>query len=246
MAAETILKISVLANGGLLLDGTPITFDALSDALAQAAKEGAAVWYYRESAEAQPPAAAMDVLKLITDHRLPVTLSSRPDFSAAATPGASPLAQLFEAIRRKAQEGNLVTVRPDGRSVSLPARPDSVPAEAIAAVERLLPSKVKRNVAVLADTAWAADAQPSLNAANQAIPFFGLLMGLGAIGHAVWIFDFCAPAGLAAGCKDADVAIVDSARLTKLPPDWQTYARREMRGSQILVHDRATYQLRKA
>ena len=246
MAAQTILKISVLANGELLLDGSSVTLDALSSSLAQAGKQGAAVWYYRESADGPPAAVAMDVLKLITGHRLPVRLSSRPDFSDSVTPGSSPLAQVFDAIRLKAQGGSLVIVRPDGRSVSLPARAGLAPAEAVAAVERLLPSTVKRNVAVLADTAWAADAQPSLNAANHAIPFFGLLVGLGAIGHAVWIFDFCAPAGLAAGCKDADVAIVDSARSTKLPPDWQAYARREMRGSQILVHDRATYQLRKA
>lgn len=246
MAAETILKVSVLANGGLLLDGNSVTLDCLSSALAQGAKNGAAVWYYRENAIGELPAGAQDILKLITGYRMPVRLCALPDFSDSAASGTSPLAQLFDAIRLKAQEGSLVIVRPDGRKVSLPARAGLAPAEAIAAVERLLPSKVKRNVAVLSDTAWAMDAEPGMKAANQAIPFFGMLLGFAAIGHAVWIFDFCAPAGLAAGCKDADVAIVDSARLPKLQPDWQTYVRSEMRGSQILVHDRATYQLRKA
>jgi hypothetical protein len=245
MAAETILKVSVLANGGLLLDGNSVTLDALSSALAQGAKNGAAVWYYRENASGEPPAGALDILKLITGHRMPVRLCAQRDFSDTVAPGTSPLAQLFDAIRLKAQEGSLVIVRPDGRKVSLPARGGLAPAEAIAAVERLLPSKVKRNVAVLADTVWAMDAEPGMNAANQAIPFFGMLLGFGAIGHAVWIFDFCAPAALAAGCKDADIALVDSGRLPKLPPDWQSCVRSEMRGSQILVHDRATYQLRK-
>ena len=246
MAAEGTLKISVLANGALLLDRNPVTLEELAQALEAGAKAGAAVWYYRENAEGEAPPAATEVLKLITGHRLPVRLCAQADFSDGETPGASPLLQMFAAIRAKAQAGNLVIVRPDGRQTRLPAQTGAMPADAIAGVERLLPSKVKRNVAVIARTAWAAGAELSLATANQAIPFFGMLMGFGAIGHAVWIFDFAGPAGLTAGCQDADVVIVDSARLEALPPDWRSHAARAMRGRQILVHDRATYQLRKA
>jgi hypothetical protein len=45
--------------------------------------------------------------------------------------------------------------------------------------------------------------------------------------------------------RDADVLIVDSARLTGLSTDWQGTAAKEMRYPQILVHDRASFQLRK-
>lgn len=114
----------------------------------------------------------------------------------------------------------------------------------VAAVEQMLPSTTKRNVAVIGDTTWAADESPNLQMANQAIPFFGMLMGFACIGHSVWIFDGSAQV-FDSGCCEADVLIVDSARLADLPSDWQRNAARVMRNPQILIHDRATYQLRK-
>lgn len=112
----------------------------------------------------------------------------------------------------------------------------------MATVERMLPSTTKRNVAVIADATWAAGDGPTLQIANHAIPFFGLLMGLTSIGHSVWIFD---GAVTESGCREADVLIVDGARLTVLPSDWQSNAAKVMRNPQILIHDRTTYQLRK-
>lgn len=43
------------------------------------AKRGS-VWFYRESG-AQPPGEAVEVFKLIVEHKVPVTLSTKPDFS---------------------------------------------------------------------------------------------------------------------------------------------------------------------
>jgi len=108
----------------------------------------------------------------------------------------------------------------------------------------MLPSSTKRNVAAIADTTWATGATPDLQIANQAIPFFGMLMGFTCIGHSVWIFDGSASV-LESGCRHADVLIVDSARLSVLSADWQRIAAKVMRNPQILLHDRATYQLRK-
>jgi hypothetical protein len=151
----------------------------------------------------------------------------------------------FEQVRVKAGQGQLVIVRPDGQYLVLPAlRRDSVRAEMVVAVERMLPSTTKRNVAVIADTTWATGEAPTLQTANHAIPFFGLLMGFTSIGHSVWVFD-CTGNSFESGCRDADFLIVDSARLTSLSSDWQRNAAKVMRNAQILVHDRATYQLRK-
>jgi hypothetical protein len=69
-------------------------------------------------------------------------------------------------------------------------------------------------------------------------------MGFTSIGHSVWIFDGTASV-FESGCREADVLIVDSARLTVLPADWQGSAAKVMRNPQILVHDRSNYQLRK-
>ncbi|MGI9071849.1 MAG: hypothetical protein ACR2JB_11200 [Bryobacteraceae bacterium] len=71
-------------------------------------------------------------------------------------------------------------------------------------------------------------------------------MGFATISHAVWIFNTIASAVLTAACRNADVLIVDGSRLSSLGPGWQASAQQAMRNPQILVHDRATHQLRKA
>jgi hypothetical protein len=82
-----------------------------------------------------------------------------------------------KAERAKAAQGQLVVVRPDEQYLLLPAlRKDSVSAEMVASVERMMPSTVKRNVAAIGDTTWAAGKAPKLETANRAIPFFGLLI----------------------------------------------------------------------
>jgi hypothetical protein len=69
-----------------------------------------------------------------------------------------------------------------------------------------------------------------------------MLVGLSYIGHAVWVFEGHASA-LAAGCREADVLIVDSAMRPLLPPAWDADAAAAMRNGNILVHNRATFQL---
>jgi hypothetical protein len=148
-------------------------------------------------------------------------------------------------VRTKAAQGQLVVVRSDGRYLLLPAlRTGAVKAEMVAAVERMIPSTSKRNVAAIADTTWANAETPTLQAASHAVPFFGLLMGFTSIGHSVWLFDG-APNMFESGCRQADVLIVDSARVSVLPSVWQCDAETVMRNPQILVHDRNTNQLRK-
>ena len=149
----------------------------------------------------------------------------------------------FKQARAQAAQGNIVVVGRDGKNLLLPSiRTTSVLPEMAAAIEQIIPSTTKRNVAVIGDTSWSASRDPSLQAASRAIPFWGMLMGFASIGHAVWIFYGSADL-LCAGCCDADVLIVDSASLVTLPNDWQAEAARVMRNSQILVHDRASYRL---
>jgi|SRR5579871_1974765 len=242
---DIILKVSVLADGRLLLDGNPVTLAELSAALEATPPTGAAVWYYRENSEDQGHPIARDVMKLIADRRLPIRLSTKPDFSDTVAP-ATQVAQAFAAIRERAAQRQLVIVRPDGRPLVMPALDRaSAPAAAVAAVERMLPSSVTRNVAAISDTSWTMADNPKLQQAGQAIPFFGLLMGFAAIGHAVWIFDTASIVALVAGCSQADLAIIDSARLQAFPAGWQAQVAAVMRSPQIVVHDRATNQLRK-
>jgi hypothetical protein len=157
----------------------------------------------------------------------------------------SDIENTFKTVRARAAQGQIVILRPDAQCLSLRALPkEAAPPQMVAAVERMIPPTSKRNVAVIGDTLWSTDSRATLHTANQAIPFFGLLMGFAAIGHSVWIFDGSDDV-LNAGCREADVLIVDDACLAKLPGDWQGNALRVMRNPRILVHDRAKYRLRK-
>jgi hypothetical protein len=118
--------------------------------------------------------------------------------------------------------------------------PGSMPQNVVSQIERLVSPKVKRNIAVIAYTESAAITK----GLSQAIPFFGMLVGMAYIGHAVWIFEGHATA-LAAGCKEADVLIVDSGMLPHLPTDWRTMASSGAPKLEIYVHDRTNHSLRK-
>ena len=48
-----ILKIAVMANGRITVDGSPATIDSLRVSLKRLAEQKGIVWYYRESGEAK-------------------------------------------------------------------------------------------------------------------------------------------------------------------------------------------------
>ena len=246
MSAPSPIKISVLASGEVLLDGQAVTIDALDETLRRGAEQKAAVWYYRENAAGEAPAIVEQVMQRIVSHRLPVRLSTKPDFSDTVKDALQASERAFDAVREKAASGSIAIVRPDGRVLLLAAQAKAnASPEMLAAIERMLPSSVKRNVAVVADTAWTMHGTPDLRTAGEAIPFLGTLIGFSTIGHAVWIFESANVLALAAGCRLADVLIADSRCIAKLPASWHEPVRKAMRNPQILVHDFATSQLRK-
>ncbi len=81
-----VLKIAVFADGGLTADGAISSIEKLKESLKTLAEHRGVVWYYRESAQQNPPLIAMDVLKEVVALRLPVRLSSKPDYSDAVGP----------------------------------------------------------------------------------------------------------------------------------------------------------------
>ena len=141
----------------------------------------------------------------------------------------------------KGKNRHIVIVTP-GRMLMLqptPA-PGTMKPEAVAAVEKIMSSKTKRNVAVIAYTELTA-LQASL---AQTIPFVGLLMGLAYIGHAVWIFEGHSTV-LAAGCRESELVIADNAMIPFLQEDWVTVAAGAMKRPLIFAHERATFSLKR-
>jgi hypothetical protein len=81
MYSAPSLKISVLSDGAILTDGKATTIPELDQALVNLKKAGGTVWYYREAGKQEPPSQAMEVIKLVAGKSLPITLSSKADFS---------------------------------------------------------------------------------------------------------------------------------------------------------------------
>ncbi|HEX8890690.1 MAG TPA: hypothetical protein VF779_16185 [Pyrinomonadaceae bacterium] len=136
---------------------------------------------------------------------------------------------------------HVIVVTPGRLLMFQPCPPEGTMAQGqVEPIERMIPSKVKRKIAAIAYT--------ELNALrkdiSKTIPFFGILIGFAYIGHAVWVFEGHKSA-LAAGCRDADVLIVDGAMIPHLQTDWAEVAASVMKRPEIYAHDRATYSLRK-
>ena len=79
-------RIHVSSEGHISFDGTPTTLEALRTSLAGLRADHGVVWYYREAASTDPPPEAMAVVQLVIEHRLPISLSTRPDFSDVVGP----------------------------------------------------------------------------------------------------------------------------------------------------------------
>ena len=76
-----VLKVAVFADGRLTVDGTASTIQTLRELLRGLSEKHGVVWYYREGDQPEPPPIATEVVQAMIDARLPVRLSSRPDYS---------------------------------------------------------------------------------------------------------------------------------------------------------------------
>jgi hypothetical protein len=175
-------------------------------------------------------------------------------FGQAEAPPSAPVnpREIFDqarALATAASSRKVVMVRPDLSVLELSCPSvESLPRDIIEHAESVLSSKLRRNVAVVTPTGFGARSAKAevgsavWNEAGKIIPFFGILNSLACIGHSVWLFDVTSD--IEAACRDSDVLIIDSEVAGSLADDRITAARRVMRGSSILIHDRATYQLR--
>ncbi len=81
MKNNTVLKISVLSSNKVLLNGVEIGLNDLEREFASAKSNSGVVWYYRENPENEPPPVGSKIIKMVIDNRLPISLSTKPDFS---------------------------------------------------------------------------------------------------------------------------------------------------------------------
>ncbi len=91
MPEGPVLKISVMADGRITLDGHTVTIDSLRISLKQLAEQNGVLYYYREASQSKAPQEATEVIKAVIENRLPVRLSSRSDFSDAIGADGRPI-----------------------------------------------------------------------------------------------------------------------------------------------------------
>lgn len=158
------------------------------------------------------------------------------------------LGAIFERARQAADEPSedeqgfyrrqVIIVSPGrlliGKECPLPAE---LGREEVEKLSGLLPPNPAKNIAVIAYTALDALKKDLL----QAIPFFGYLLGFAAIGHKVWVFEGHTSA-IRAGCRDADLLLVDAGMLPFLEedPGWKEEALGVMREGTIKILARNT------
>jgi len=76
-----VARIAVFANGTIELNGQRIAVAALDQEIKGLAAQSGVVWYYREHALGDPHPNATTVIQTIIRHRLPISMSTKPDFS---------------------------------------------------------------------------------------------------------------------------------------------------------------------
>jgi hypothetical protein len=252
--ASPILKVSVRVSGAVLLDGEPVSLGGLGAKLDGLKPDRPVVWYHREAADGEPPAEAMQVMKLVVDKQVPISLSSKADFSdyvdrkGVSHPRYATWDEVIAKVREMTAGGRYAgIIRPD-RSYLLIAPPskDSMPANMVQMMAKLVPPQPPRWISAIADTyfSWrVGGGVPTLAETAQAIPFFGMLLGLACVGHSVCVFTGTDDS-MAAGCRGTDLLIVDDAQLPALSADWKKVAAPVMRNANIVAHERASFKLK--
>lgn len=88
-----VAKVKVLADGKILLDEKQVTIEELKAALAKLKEKNGVVWYYRENPQGEPSPQTGDVIESVMEAlvevKLPIKLSTKPDFSDSLGPGGS-------------------------------------------------------------------------------------------------------------------------------------------------------------
>lgn len=83
---EIVGKVTVTRTGAIFYNGAPTTLEKLREQLIQLRQAKGVVWYYRETAEGEPAPQAMEVVKLVIENRLPISMSTKPDYSDVVLP----------------------------------------------------------------------------------------------------------------------------------------------------------------
>jgi hypothetical protein len=86
-----VIKIAVMADGSITANGSPITIESWRESLKTLAEQKGVVWYYREAPQGPAPPQAMQVTRSVAENRLPIRLSTLPDYSNSVGRDGTPV-----------------------------------------------------------------------------------------------------------------------------------------------------------
>jgi hypothetical protein len=78
---EAVLKIAIQLDGTILANGNQTDLASLSERMKETKEKEGMVWFYRANPTGEPPPNSMEVLKMIIDAELPISLFTKEDFS---------------------------------------------------------------------------------------------------------------------------------------------------------------------
>jgi len=81
-----VLRLAIMPDGSVTTDGVPTTLEELGPKFTELSEKKGSVYYYREPVPGEPHPNALKVINAIKEHQLPVSLSSKPDYSDYVTP----------------------------------------------------------------------------------------------------------------------------------------------------------------
>jgi hypothetical protein len=85
-SAMEALRVHALRSGEVLIDGAPATLASLNARLAKIKADNGVVFYFREQPGQDPTTRQWEIFKAIVDAKVPIRLSTKPDFSDAVVP----------------------------------------------------------------------------------------------------------------------------------------------------------------
>ncbi len=74
-------RVKLTAAGQIFYENERVTLPQLEERLRTLAQQNGVVMYYRADPAGEPPAGAQEVFETLMAARLPISLSSKPDFS---------------------------------------------------------------------------------------------------------------------------------------------------------------------
>lgn len=119
--------------------------------------------------------------------------------------------------------------------------PGSMPEAAVAPIRDDVPPDPPLRISVVSYTLVEAFMEDETK--TKCIPFLGMLLSFGYIGHSVVVFEGH-PTAFESGVRNSDFLIVDSGMLPFIQDDWFQVAQRVMSpAAKIFVHERETFTL---